>query len=312
MQLNAWFIVAEMISGPLVSILIRRSLWLALFTALCLLAVANLVALVFPETLDIQRLKDSQDAAAHHVTTPDDSISELEASKRTRFQHLWATCKKDVHEVYDFVLNNRRTTFLLLSLVFVVLGKFVLELILQYATARYHWTWDKAAILVTVRSASTLLLLTVILPAISWMCVNSFKMTSVAKDLWLARISGIVQTLGALLVAFSVNGAMLLGSLVVFAGGGGLTSLIRSLANSLVEEHHVGVLNSLVGFLDMVGMMIAGPILAEAMKLGLKWQGLWMGLPFMVSAFLFAISTLIVWTFRIPTRRLSADSDDYA
>lgn len=309
MQVNAWFLVAEMISGPLASILMHRSPWLALAVSFILLAISTLIALVFPETLDIQRLKDRQEAAAHgDVTTPNDTNADLEASKQTKFQHLWAICKKDVLEVYDFVLKNQRTTFLLLSLVFVVLGKFVLELLLQYATARYHWTWDKAAILITIRSASTLLLLAVVLPGISWVCVHRLKMSSMAKDLWLSRVSGMVQTLGALLVAFSVNGTMLMVSLVVFAGGGGLTSLVRSLANALVEEHHVGILNSLVGFLDMVGIMIAGPILAKALKVGFAWGGPWMGLPFMVSAFLFGISTAIVWTFRIPKRRLSAES----
>jgi MFS family permease len=309
MQVNASFLVAEMIAGPLASILMHRSPWLAVGVAFILLAVSNLVALVFPETLDIQRLKDRQDAAAHaDVGGSEDTDVDMEASKQTKFQHLWAICKKDTLEVYDFVLKNQSTTFLLLSLVFVVLGKFVLELLLQYATARYHWTWDKAAILVTIRSASTLLLLAAILPAISWVCVHKFKMSSMAKDLWLSRISGIVQTLGALMVAFSVNGGMLMVSLVVFAAGGGLSALVRSLATALVEEHHVGTLNSLVGFLDMVGIMIAGPILAAALKVGFRWGGPWMGLPFMVSAFLFGISTAIVWTFRIPQRRLSADS----
>ncbi|OIW31379.1 MFS general substrate transporter [Coniochaeta ligniaria NRRL 30616] len=294
MQVNAWFLVAEMISGPLASVLMHRSPWLAVAVGFILLIVSNIVALVFPETLDIQRQKDKQDAAAH--------------GDQTKIQRLWAICKKDVLEVYDFVLTNQRTTFLLLSLVFVVLGKFVLELLLQYATARYHWSWDKAAILVTIRSASTLLLLAAVLPAISWVCVHTFQMSSMAKDLWLSRISGIVQTLGALLVAFSVNGSMLMVSLVVFAGGGGLSALVRSLANALVEEHHVGICNSLVGFLEMVGIMIAGPILAKALKVGFAWGGPWMGLPFMVSAFLFGISTAIVWTFRIPKRRLSAES----
>lgn len=306
MQITAWALVAEMVSGPLAGILMRRSPWLAIGVSFCLLLVANLVALVFPETLDIQRLKDSQDVAAHPALAEAYAeASEGEFSKRTKFQQAWAMCKKDVREVYDFVLKNQRTTFLLLSLVFIVLGRVVLDLLLQYATARYHWAWDKAAVLVTIKSASTLLLLAVILPAISWLCVNRLKMTGMSKDLWLARISGVVQTLGALMIAFSVNGYMLAGSVVVYAGGGGLSSLVRSLANALVEEHHVGILNSLVGFLEMVGVMIAGPLLAKAMKLGLQWKGPWIGLPFMVSAFLFGLSTLILWAFRIPKRRLS-------
>lgn len=311
MQLQASLLVAEMMSGPLASILMQRSPWLAIVVACGLLSSSILVALIFPETLDIQRLKDRQDAAAHGNVAAADVVLDTDASKLTKTQKLWATCKEDVYEVYEFILGNQRTTFLLLSLVFVVLGKIVMELLLQYATARYGWTWDKAAILITIRSASTLLLLAVILPAISWLMVHKFKIHAMAKDLWLARVSGIVQTLGALLVAFSFSGPMLMFSLVVFAAGGGLTPVVRSLANALVEEHHVGILNSLVGFMDMTGMMIAGPILAKAMREGIRLGGPWIGLPFMISALLFTISTGIVWAFRIPKRRLSAASTDY-
>ncbi|KAB5528849.1 major facilitator superfamily domain-containing protein [Coniochaeta sp. 2T2.1] len=311
MQIQSWFLVAEMVAGPLASILMQRSPWLGILGGTGLIVAAFLVTLVFPETLDIQRLKDRQEAARHPSLAPsdtNDTLTESDAVKRSKLQQLWATTKKDTREIYDFVLSNQRTTYLLTSLVFVVLGKFVLELLLQYATKRYGWTYDKAAILITVRSASTLLLLAVILPGISWVCVHTFKMSSMAKDLWLSRISGIVQTLGALLVAFSVSGTMLMVSLVVFAAGGGLTPLVRSLANALVEEHHVGILNSLISFLDNIGMMIAGPILAKALKIGFHWGGMWDGLPFMVSAFLFSISTAVVWTFSIPKRRLSEQS----
>jgi hypothetical protein len=96
-------------------------------------------------------------------------------------------------------------------------------------------------------------------------------------------------------------------SLVVFAAGGGMTALIRSLTNALVEEHHIGVLNSLIGFMEMAGLMVAGPILAKTLGLGFEWGGLWMGLPFMFSALLFAFSTAIVWTFRIPKLQRAAE-----
>lgn len=76
--------------------------------------------------------------------------------------------------------------------------------------------------------------------------------------------------------------------------------------NSLVEAHHVGTLNSLIGFMENVGLMIAGPTLSEALRIGIDLGGPWIGLPFLCAALLFSVSTAVVWAFRMPGRGRSA------
>lgn len=306
LQVNSIFLLAEMISGPLSGVLLHKDPWLATMAALGVTTVGFLVCFLFPETLEIQRLHDRQNAATihpHSAANGNSTISSAEPQQPQqpfRLSNLWTTARHELLEVWNFILKNRRIAFLMLSLVFVVLGRYVQEYLLQYATKRYGWTWDRAAVLLTIRSGSTLLLLAVILPAISWMCVNTFHMPAVTKDLLLARVSGVVQTLGATSVAFSVTGQMLCFSLVVLAAGGGMPALIRSLANALVEEHHIGIMNSFVGFMEMVGVIIGGPLLAWTLKIGFARDGWWVGLPFMCAAVLSGVCTLIVFAFRIP------------
>jgi hypothetical protein len=214
----------------------------------------------------------------------------------------------DFQDMTTFVLGNLRVTVLLLSIVFAILGKFVEEMLLQYSSKRYGWSYDRASTLLAIRPASSMILLLLVLPGVSWLCVNKLKMVPVAKDLWIARVSSVFLTAGTLMVAAAVNGYFLMVSLVVMSMGSGLLSVVRSLANALVEEHHVGIVNSLIGFMEMVGLMIAGPVLSQSLRIGFELGGPWVGLPFLCGACLCAVSTAIVWSFRIPHRHMSISS----
>jgi hypothetical protein len=86
----------------------------------------------------------------------------------------------------------------------------------------------------------------------------------------------------------------------MFAGGGGLVSLVRSLANALVEEHHIGLLNTLIGFVEYAGLMVAGPVLSKALSVGFELGEPWIGLPYLCAAALFIISCIILWAIQPP------------
>ena len=61
----------------------------------------------------------------------------------------------------------------------------------------------QAAYLLTIRSTANLVLQLVLLPAISRFCVVRLHIDPLSKDLWIARVSGITITIGALMIAFS-------------------------------------------------------------------------------------------------------------
>lgn len=293
-QLSAVFLGSQMIAGPLGGAMLVWDPWTPLLVALAILIIANLGVLFFPETVHVHDRKGTEEE------------EESDADDIPRTTKLWQKARAGVAEVWDFILGNKSLAFLMVSLVFVVLGRYVGELLLQYARARYGWSWSVASMVLSIRNAGSLVTLLALLPVTSWFCVQRMGMAGVAKDLWLARWSGIIHIVGSFIIAGAVNGSLFSVGLVWFALGSGMVPLIRSLLNALVEEHHVGTVNSLVGFMEMVGMTMAGPLLAESLKTGLNLGGAWIGLPFVTAGLFFVVSTTILWAFRLPNGRRSS------
>ena len=287
-QLNAIFLGSQMIAGPLGGAMLVWGPWTPLLISLAVLVITNLGVFIFPETVHVHDRKEV------------DEELEMDGDGIPKATQLTQKAYAGLAEVWNFVLGNKRLAFLMLSLVFVILGRFVGELLLQYATDRYSWSWSLASMVLSIRNAGSLITLLALLPAASWFCGQRLGIEGVEKDLLLARWSGVVQIVGSLIIAAAANGWLFSIGLVWFALGSGMTALIRSLLNTLVEEHHVGTLNSLAGFMEMVGMTMAGPLLAESLSIGLNLGGAWIGLPFVTAGVFFVISTTMLWVFRIP------------
>ncbi len=290
-QLGAAFLGSQMVAGPLGGAMLIWNPWVPLLVALAILIVTNLGVVAFPETVHVHDRSKAAEAAEPE-SSEEDNVSWV--------TKLWRKAGPGLAEVWDFVLGNTQLAFLMVSLVFVILGRFVGELLLQYARARYDWSWSKGSMVLTIRNAGSLATLLALLPAAGAFCTRRLGMTGVEKDLFLARWSGVLHIVGSLIIAFAVNGELFSVGLAWFALGSGMSALIRSMLNALVEEHHVGTVNSLIGFMEMVGMTMAGPLLAESLKAGLYLGGAWIGLPFVVATVLFILSTGILWTFRMP------------
>jgi hypothetical protein len=75
--------------------------------------------------------------------------------------------------------------------------------------------------------------------------------------------------------------------------------VLRSLLAELVEPHHRTILFTSVALLENVGALIAGPLLAASFRLGMKLDGLWVGLPFFAASVLFAITLVVLYCITI-------------
>lgn len=300
-QFGAVYLFSGMIASPLAGVLMLKSPWVALIVSMAIMTLCIPLALAFPETVHLHARQepDSQ--------REDDTGDGQKASAATRY---WAKAKGGMADISDFILGNRAVCFLILSSIFVVLGKFVQELLLQYTTKRYNWSWSDATFILTIRHAASLATLLGVLPAASWFCLNRLGMQAVYKDLWLARASAALGAVGCLLVAAATNGYMLAFAFLWMSLGAGISSLTRSLLNVLVEEHHVGTLNALISFMEMTGSLVAGPLLAESLSVGMEWGGPWIGLPFMVAGGFMGVATVILCLFRVPAQESLSDSDE--
>ncbi|KAK4199848.1 major facilitator superfamily domain-containing protein [Triangularia verruculosa] len=291
LQLNALFLGSQMVAGPLGGIMMVNDPWIPLWASLIIIGIANLLILAFPETVHLHDKKD--------LTT---GLEDESDDERSAVQQLLHKAKIGLEEIWEFILGNKSVGLLIMSMTFVILGRFVGEILLQYATERYHWSWSRASIQLVIRNAFSMVTLLVLMPFASWFCLQHLGMSGVEKDIWMGRWSGVVAVAGCLIIAGATNGVLFSVGLIWFALGSGITSVIRSLLNSLVEEHHVGTVNTLIGFTENVGMMAAGPLLAKSLGLGLELGGAWAGLPFVTAGLSIATSTAILWIFRLPRR----------
>lgn len=80
--------------------------------------------------------------------------------------------------------------------------------------------------------------------------------------------------------------------------GSGYTLLIRSLLASTVEKYHIGTMYTMISTVETIGILIAGPLLAMSFRIGMEGDGTWLGLPYIVAGFLFALATLTVCVIR--------------
>jgi hypothetical protein len=295
-QLTAVFLATQMVAGPLGGVMLIWDPWFPLLAGLAVLLVATVTVLAFPETVHVHDGKGGQEE------------EQVDVDGTPMMRKLWRKAMASLADVWDFVLSNRSVAFLMLSLTFVVLGRYVGELLLQYSTARYHWSWTRASMVLTIRNAGSLVTLLAILPVASWLCIQRLGMAGTVKDLWLARWSGVIQIVGSLTIAAAVNGGLFSFGLIWYALGAGMAALVRSLINALVEQHHVGTVNSLIGFMEMVGLTVAGPLLAKSLSVGLNLGGAWVGLPFITAGLFFIVSTAILWMIRLPGVRLVESS----
>jgi hypothetical protein len=302
----AAYLVSSMMAAAIASAIMDMfsSDWATLNISLALLLLGLPLGFAFPETVHLHgpgMQKARQERIDRQAEEGDEEAVIAQGGKRSALQNLWSKARDSLAEVGEFVVGNKSLSFLMLSSIFVILGKFVTEILMQYATKRYGWTWSKATLLLTVRSAASLGTLLVLLPLASWICVNRLDMSGLSKDLWLARVSGVLGVVGCLVIAVAGNGYMLCFGLVWLSLGAGMSQLTRSLLNSLIEEHHVGIVNSLITVMEQAGIMLAGPLLGKSLGVGMDLGGPWIGLPFLEAAVFMAIATTIVFIFRLPT-----------
>ncbi|KAK0632183.1 major facilitator superfamily domain-containing protein [Immersiella caudata] len=309
-RIAAAFLVSNMIASALAGVIMAKSDWVALDTGIALLFLSLPLGFLFPETLHLHAhgMQKARQERRHRQTNAENAggggeeHEGLFATKQPALQILWSKARDSLAEVREFVAENKSLGFLVLSTVFIILGKFVTEMLLQYATKRYGWTWSKATLLLTIRSAVSLVILLGLLPLAGRVCVTRFGMSSMSKDLWLARFSGVAGVVGCLIIALAGSGEALCIGLVWLSLGVGLSQLTRSLLNSLIEEHHVGIVNSLLSLMEQGGIMLAGPLLGKSLSVGMELGGPWIGLPFMVAAVFMTAATMIVFLFRLPAR----------
>lgn len=144
-----------------------------------------------------------------------------------------------------------------------------------------------------------LVLAVAVLPLINQVMLIKFKISPLTKDVWIARTTILAMLVGTIGIGLSTSSVMLIASLVTHAFSFGYGPSVRSVLVLVAGQEHIGSLFSAISVVEIVGSLIAGPSMAAAFRIGLRWGGAWLGLPFFGASGLLMGAVVIMFGVRL-------------
>lgn len=216
----------------------------------------------------------------------DSPVAAQQLSLKTRVADVFRSVAATLRLVFGHSLP---LTLLLGGVVFTQLGAYEITFRLQYATKRFGWTWAEAGLLSSVVAVANLAVLVLVLPGASYLLLARHGFTALRKDLWLARASGCVQVLGSFLTALAPDGPAFVAAIALYECNKGYTPAVVSIIVSVAEREGIAqhsTVYACIATMSAMGAMLAGPVMASAFRIGLRWGQSWYGLPFLAAGLL--------------------------
>ncbi|KAF1968015.1 MFS transporter-like protein [Bimuria novae-zelandiae CBS 107.79] len=297
LYLTASVLIAEMCAPIMASTLMQKGVWFPLLLALAIQQVGVTIGVFFPETLHLRDLPEPRDA--------EDVSIELQTKGEG---HGFKVQLK--HFKSALLLLTSDLTLTLVVCLFVVnrLGRQATTLLIRYASKRYNWEISKAAYLLSFRAATNLVAVAVFIPIVNITLIKYLRLPVHWADLWLMRGSLCITAIGFLAIAVASQPTILIFGLLIFNLGTGSAAAMRSVSLHVVggqSSPDVGKLMSLVAVSENIGVMLAGPLLNEALKKGMDLGSAWLGLPFFGVFVLYILATVVSCIISVKDRDLA-------
>ncbi|EPE26904.1 MFS general substrate transporter [Glarea lozoyensis ATCC 20868] len=292
-------LVAECLTPPIASMLMTKSVWIPLLAALGFELLGYAFIIPLPETLPQKTPEDTAESSRSSEALVEEEeqrpLLEADESDPKKPSRL-----SDMKESFSFLTRDKAVAALVFTFLVSKVGRQSTNLIIQYVSKRYHWSIAKAGLLLSLRAAVNIILFLLVLPAISTYAFPGA--TAAFKDLTISRVSILLMIFGTLVLSVSPTPALMIIGLVIYTLGTGFVPVVRSLITSLAESHHasktsdVGRLYAIIGVMESIGSLLAGPGMAIAFRLGMKIGQAWLGLPFLVASALFgSVAGVVFW-----------------
>ncbi|KAJ3487537.1 hypothetical protein NLG97_g6395 [Lecanicillium saksenae] len=285
----------SLVASPLTYLAIHLGgTWFAVYLGFTLVALSIPLSALLPETrcaAAVRRAQVYQAAERESTANKDSSSWALRPILHSARQKL-ALIK---HTVFA---SNPTVGILILSTLFFTLGKSVFMMLLQYVTKRFGWTWAEAGLLISVKNAASMGLTAVVLPGLSQVLLK-IGMSPVIKDWWIVRMSAVINITGTLAMGLAPTIKLFIGAMIFNECGGGLQAALRSVVTELVDQANIALVMTVLSISLTVSEMVAGPLMAETFKLGIRLGGVWVGSCYIVSAAIMSVGTIILLTVRV-------------
>ncbi|TVY88574.1 Efflux pump, partial [Lachnellula willkommii] len=228
-------LIAECLVPPITSLLMSRNIWIPLIAAVIFQGLGTMTVLLLPETLPtaIPKAIPEHPGEASSMSSMATCTSETDDEPMTdETRKGWG---RKIGESFEFVTRDAAVVAL-------------------------------AGLILSLRAAVNIALYTIILPYIATLAL--WRTSPASKDLWIAKASILFMVLGTFILFASATPALMIIGLIVYTLGTGFAPIVRSLVTSLVESHHasktsdIGRLYALIGVMEGIGNLVAGPGMA--------------------------------------------------
>ncbi|KAJ6790408.1 hypothetical protein PWT90_07651 [Aphanocladium album] len=294
--------MGDLVGLLLASYLMVSSPWLPIGLSLIVIVVGACTMVFIPETLPpVKRgpgsdMYDDDDASP--LSTVRSHLGELRDQLATAVRML------------------RQPSLCLVLFAFLCpapVGMATSTMFIQYVSKRFGWSMASVGYLLSVKTVVNIFVIVVAIPALSRLLMSGALVKSLSvrdKDKILAQAAAFALVVGFALLSGPTIGIVIAG-LIVKTFGGGLSSLCRSLATAHTTPENTAKLQTVIGIITTVGMLIAAPTLAFLFSLGMKLGGLMLGLPYAVMTFYLAITAFALCFVRTTTPDLDIIPEAY-
>ncbi|KAM0463489.1 hypothetical protein ACHAO4_000204 [Trichoderma viride] len=304
-QMHAMMLILSTIFRPIAGWMLSINPWLSMWTGLGSLALSTALTLLIPETLHLAQSSNGQQAHGHGSHFP--PLGPKQGVVRT----AWDTARKDALRVWQLLQNSKNLYPLILGMAFYTPIHTGFEMnMLQYVTARFGWDWSKATYFMTIPKITSVIVLLVVLPAITWIINRRLHLDILTRDLYFARGSIICVVIGNALTVVSGTPWMLAISLIALGFGNGLLPQVRAILASQVEAHALATVNTAIASVETMVGLVGTPALGWLLSKGIALGGFWMGLPYLATTGCAIASAVAIFMFRYLPQ--SAKSDEEA
>lgn len=289
--LSASLLTTKLLGMTLGTFLLQRGMWIPPQVGLLILTLGIPTLFFLPDSATVSETGSSREALLAAAKTP---TNREEVS-------LWSSCRvylvaqfravtvdyfKSFRIVIDLLVHDKLSRMCMTIFLFNVVGMGVRIVLQQWASTFFHWTLVKTSYVLSFELLVNGLVL-VSLPFISQRVLKPRLGSTRQADIWVAKVSLIMNIIGALCIGFAPTGVLFVVALTVYSAGAGLYDALKSFATGLLRKEEITRLYVGISMVETVGGLIGGPLWSGVFSLALCVDFLGTGLPFWMCSLCF-------------------------
>ncbi|KAF2476025.1 MFS general substrate transporter [Lindgomyces ingoldianus] len=277
------YLLAELVGPAIASFSISTSLWLSFLLGITLLLMCLASTFFIPETRPRTERRHPEDPP---------SSSRDAYGERRQSQH-WE--RSSGIQIRNSRALMRHRNVLLAAPIFVV-GQFrlaTLNLLLQYATVKFRWTFSSAALLISEIAAVNLIILGPVLSWVPSILQHRYGWRTRTIDLWILRGSLGFLSIGAFMIGIAPRTDCLIFGVLIFSAGFGCRACLLALTTSWIDDNYRGRFFGITQIVENIGLLIADPIIQNMFAASLGLSRVWIGISF------WFVSVSVIRTFTL-------------